>query len=122
MGNLGQGDAEDQQDHQQVQHALHHPGGDLAGEGNLLVPGDQIGAHGLARAAEEHHGGESDAGGRRTPRKSGLGQGPEHDLPAQGAADVGRQDQDQGPDSQLQSTLRREPANSCQAKPEVRQR
>ena len=61
MRNLRQRDAEDQQDHEQVQNSLHNPGRNLTGKRYAFFFGDQVGAHRLAGPAEKHHGGESNA-------------------------------------------------------------
>ncbi len=49
--NLGEGDPENDQNHQEIQDSLDHPGGNLAGERNAFLASDEVGAHRLAGPA-----------------------------------------------------------------------
>src|SRR6266404_2622067 len=95
--NLRQRDAEDQQDHEEIQHPLHQPGRDLTGERYPFFARDQVRAHRFPGAAKQHHSRESDRGGGKNPPQAGVfPQRPEHDFPAQRAPDVGRENQHAG--------------------------
>ena len=93
----GQREGEEQQGHQEVKDALQHPGGELGGDRNLFLAGDQVGAHELAGAAEQGDGGEADDGGGQQVAHGGMGlQRLQKDGPAQGPPPIGAEDGDQG--------------------------
>ena len=92
----GQRDPKNEQNHEDIQDSLEHPGRNLAGEGNSFIASDEVGAHRLAGPAEQNHGGEADAGGRQDPQEAGVScQRPKHNLPAQRPSNVSGQDENQ---------------------------
>ena len=94
---LAQRDAENEQDHEEVEDPLDGPGGDLSGQRHFGPLGDQVRADELTRTSGEDDGSKSDQGiGNQTEEgKPGI-QVPHHHLPADGASYVSQQDKHYG--------------------------
>lgn len=65
----------------------------MGGEGNIFRASDEVGTDQFAGSAEQDDGGEADDGVVEDAAKGGAGgDGPEHDLPAEGAGEVAGED------------------------------
>ena len=81
-GYLGEGRSEDQDDHEKVENSFEQPGGDLGGERDLFLRGDQVRGGRVHPPVRKHYGREADTSCiENTPKGGMLGYRLDHHGP-----------------------------------------